>query len=97
MRNTVIGENTVVDKAIIAEDVTVGKGDVIGFGEEVPNEVKPAVYAFGLAVIGEHSVIPDNVKIGRNTAVSGVTTSADYPDGVLGGGRVIEIKDGDVA
>ena len=97
MRNTVIGENTVVDKAIIAEDVTVGKGDVIGFGEEVPNEVKPAVYAFGLAVIGEHSVIPDNVKIGRNTAVSGVTTAADYPDGVLGGGRVIEIKDGDVA
>ncbi len=97
MRNTVIGENTVVDKAIIAEDVTVGKGDVIGFGEEVPNEVKPAVYAFGLAVIGEHSVIPDNVKIGRNTAVSGVTTAADYPDGVLGGGRVIEIKDGDEA
>ncbi|MBP3901440.1 MAG: glucose-1-phosphate adenylyltransferase [Blautia sp.] len=97
MRNTVIGENTVVDKAIIAEDVTVGKGDVIGFGEEVPNEVKPAVYAFGLAVIGEHSVIPDNVKIGRNTAVSGVTTAADYPDGVLDGGRVIEIKDGDVA
>ncbi len=97
MRNTVIGDNTIVDKAIIAEDVTVGKGDVIGFGEEVPNEVKPAVYSFGLAVIGEHSVIPDNVKIGRNTAISGVTSSGDYPDGVLGGGKVIDKKDGDVA
>ncbi len=33
--------------------------------------------------IGEHSVIPDHVKIGKNTAISGVTTAEDYTDGAL--------------
>ena len=97
MRDTQIGKNCVIDKAIIAENVVVGEETVVGFGEEVPNVLKPSVYAYGLAVIGEHSVIPDHVKIGRNTAVSGVTVREDYPGGILAGGQVIEAKDGDVA
>ena len=36
-----------------------------------------------LVTIGEHSVIPDGVKIGKNTAISGVTEPEDYPDGEL--------------
>ena len=48
-----------------------------------------------LLTIGENSVIPDNVKIGKNTAISGVTTAEDYPDGELAGGQVIAAKDGD--
>ncbi len=72
MRNSVIGENSVLDRAIIAEDVTIGNNTVVGCGEEAKNVFKPAVYAFGLATIGEQSVIPDNVKIGRNTAISGL-------------------------
>lgn len=56
---------------------------------------KPAVYAFGLATIGEQSVIPDNVKIGRNTAISGITTAEDYPEGILESGQVIRAKDGE--
>ena len=94
MKNTVIGENTVMDKAIVAEDVVVGNNVVIGYGEEAPNVLKPAVYSFGLAAIGEGSVIPDNVKIGKNTAISGITTKEDYPDGELAGGQVIAAKDG---
>jgi glucose-1-phosphate adenylyltransferase 2 len=70
---------------------------VLGCGEEAPNIKKPAVYAFGIATIGEGSVIPDNVKIGKNTAISGVTTQADYPDGILESGQVIATKDGDKA
>ena len=95
MRNTSIGENTVIDRAIVAEDVCIGSNVVVGFGEEAPNVKKPSVYAFGLAVIGERSVIPDDVKIGRNTAITGVTVPADYPDGVLPGGQNIEAKEGD--
>ena len=94
MKNTVVGENTVMDKAIVAEDVVVGNNVVIGCGEEAPNVLKPAVYSFGLAAIGEGSVIPDNVKIGKNTAISGITTKEDYPDGELAGGQVIAAKDG---
>ena len=94
MKNTSVGENVVMDKSIVAEDVVVGNNVVIGCGEEAPNVLKPAVYSFGLAAIGENSVIPDNVKIGKNTAISGVTTKEDYPDGELAAGQVIAAKDG---
>ncbi|MDO5134823.1 MAG: glucose-1-phosphate adenylyltransferase [Eubacteriales bacterium] len=97
MRNTTVGENVVMDKSIIAEDVVIGNHVTLGCGEEAPNVVKPAVYAFGLATVGEHSVIPDNVRIGKNTAISGVTRAEDYPEGILESGQVIAAKDGDRA
>ena len=97
MRNTVIGEDSVLDKAIVAENVTVGNHVTLGCGEEAENVLKPAVYAFGLATVGEQSVIPDNVKIGRNTAISGVTATEDYPGGILESGQIIKAKDGEQA
>lgn len=94
MSSTTIKAGTVVDKSIIAENVTVGKDCKLGVGEELPNKVKPDVYAFGLVTIGEDSVIPDGVQIGKNTAIKGVTEPSDYPDGVLAGGETL-IKVGD--
>ena len=94
MSSTTIGKGTVVDKSIIAENVTVGAGCKLGVGEEVPNKIKPDIYAFGLVTIGEDSVIPDNVEIGKNTAISGETEAGDYPDGKLAGGETL-IKVGD--
>jgi glucose-1-phosphate adenylyltransferase len=46
--------------------------------------------------ISEHSVIPDHVSIGKNTAIVGETTPEDYPDGLLASGQVI-IKAGETA
>ena len=46
------------------------------------------------ATIGENSVIPGGVQIGKNTAISGVTSSEDYIDGVLASGETL-IKAGD--
>ena len=48
-----IGENVVIDKAIIAEDTVIGDGAILGVGEEKPNKLKESVYAFGLVTIGE--------------------------------------------
>lgn len=89
MEGVTIGENVVIDKAIIAEDTVIGDGAVLGIGEEKPNKFKESVYAFGLVTIGEKSVIPPNVKIGKNTAIAGVTTPEDYPDGLLDSGEYI--------
>lgn len=94
MKGTSIGEDCVIDRAIIAENVSVGAGVVMGIGEEAPNKFKPGVYAGGLVTIGENSTIPENVKIGKNTAISGTTGDADYPGGILESGESI-IKDGD--
>lgn len=94
MKHTVIGKNTEINKAIVAEHVKVGANVQIGVGEEAPNVLKPAVYGFGIATIGELAVIPDGVKIGKNTAISGETTLEDYPDGELVSGGAI-VKDGE--
>lgn len=95
MKGTVIGENCTVNKAIIAENVTIEKNCNIGVGDDSPSRLDPKIYAFGLATIGENSVIPSNVKIGKNTAISGKTTDLDYPNGVLASGEYI-IKAGDM-
>ena len=91
MNNATIGENAYMDKAIIAENVKIGKNAKLGIGEEAVNEFKPQIYSFGLVTIGENSVVPDGVTIGKNTAISGVTTPEDYPDGNLkSGGSIIK-------
>ena len=89
MRHSSVGEGTEVNKSIIAENVQIGKGVRMGIGEEAPNEVKPNIYSWGLVTVGENSVIPDGVAIGKNTAISGVTVSEDYPDGALPGGGAL--------
>ena len=89
MRNSVIGAGAKVDKAIVAEDTAIGAGAELGVGEYAPSTYDPKVYQFDLVTIGEHSVIPEKVKIGKNTAISGVTVLEDYPDGLLASGDSI--------
>ncbi|MDD2978450.1 MAG: glucose-1-phosphate adenylyltransferase [Hespellia sp.] len=89
MQNVTIGEGCVVDKGIIAEGTKVGSNVVIGIGSDVPNKEKPQIYAGGLATIGENSVIPSDVQIGKNVAISGVTVAADYKDGLLASGETL--------
>ena len=95
MRHSTIGSGAQVDKSIIAENVTVGEHVAMGVGEEQPNVLKPQVYGFGIATIGENSIIPSNVRIGKNTAIVGETTPEDYPNGELPSGGVIQKKDGE--
>ena len=95
MHNCVIQDGAVVDKAIIAEDVTVGSGAHLGVGEYAPSQYDPKVYQFDLVTVGEHSVIPAGVQIGKNTAISGMTEPEDYKDGMLASGDYI-IKAGGV-
>ena len=96
MKNTHIGKDAYVEKAIIAENCEIGDGDEIGVGEEAESLLNPKIYAFGLATIGEGTVIPPQVKVGKNTAIKGVTTMGDYPDAELPSGGYI-IKEGETS
>ena len=89
MQDSVIGAGAIVEKAIIAEDVKVGANAHLGVGEYADSKFDPKVYQFDLVTVGEHSVIPEGVKIGKNTAISGVTEPNDYPDGQLESGGYI--------
>lgn len=91
MQNTVIGKGVRIYKAIIAENVEVGDGAVIGVGEMAESKLDAKIYAADIATIGENSYIPQNVTIGKNTAISGITEASDYPNGVLeSGGYIIK-------
>ena len=90
MQGSVIGDGAVLERAIVAENVSVGARAVLGVGENVPNRIKPNVYSFGLAVVGENTVIPAGVRIGKNTAVTGLTVLEDYQDGLLASGETLD-------
>ncbi len=89
MNGATIGDGAVIDKAIIAEGVVIGANAELGVGEEAPNEFAPHIYSFGLVTIGENSVIPEGVKIGKNVAIFGETTLDEYPGGLLKSGSSI--------
>ena len=91
MRDCHIKAGAKVNKAIVAEDTTVGEGSELGVGEYAPSKYDQKVYQFDLVTVGEHSIIPENVRIGRNTAISGATAAEDYPNGELeSGGYIIK-------
>ena len=96
MKDVSIGKGCVIDKSIIAENCEIGDNVTFGIGSDVPNKLKPAVYSFGLVTVGENSVIPGQVQIGKNTAISGVTSKEDYPNGILESGETL-IKAGERA
>ena len=89
MQGSVIGASTEVNKAIIAENVRIGSNVKLGVGEYAPSTYDQKVYQFDLVTIGENSIIPDGVQVGKNTAIAGETTVGDYPDGLLASGNYI--------
>ena len=95
MANTTIGENVIIDKSIVAENTEIADRVVLGEGEEAPSKLNESIYAFGLVTVGENSYIPEGVKIGKNTAISGVTELSDYTEGELKAGEYI-IKAGEI-
>ena len=94
MNDTVIGDGCEVNKGIIAENVVIGNRVKLGVGDEAENDTMPHIYNHGITTIGERSVVPDDVSVGKNTVIAGVTDKEDYPNGVLASGKSL-IKAGD--
>ena len=89
MNETVIGDGCEITKAIIAEKVKVGNNVKMGVGDEVPNDTAPQIYTDGLVTVGEKSIIPDGISIGKNSVVYGVTTPGDYEGNYLASGKTL--------
>lgn len=89
MEKTVIGENSVIERCILDEKCVIGKDVKMGIGENIANETKPNIYDTGITVIGESSVIPDGVSIGKNCVIYGSTSIEGYPDNKLESGKTI--------
>lgn len=94
MNETVIGAGCELNKAIVAENVTIGDNVKLGVGDETENETAPHIYNHGIVTVGEKSVIPDGVTVGKNSVISGVTSASDYKDSCLASGKTL-IKAGE--
>ncbi len=89
MSEAVVKPGTRIVRGIVSEGAHIGEGVIIGEGEDAISKLDPKVYTSGLTVIGQNATIPDGVWIGKNCAVTGVTTLEDYPDKKLSSGLFI--------
>jgi len=95
MNRTEIGANCELNKAIIAEDVVIGSGVKLGVGEEAENETDPHIYNHGIVTIGEKSVIPANISVGKNSVIFGKMEPEDFTNAYLASGKtMIKVGDG---
>ena len=98
MQECCIGRGAQINRAVISSYSVIGDYAVLGTGENAPNVYDKNVYAFGLVTVGENTVIPSGVRIGRNTTILGETKPEDYPNGELpGGGAIIKRKEGEAS
>ncbi|PKM95093.1 MAG: glucose-1-phosphate adenylyltransferase [Firmicutes bacterium HGW-Firmicutes-1] len=89
MSNSVIGKNAHIVKSILSEKVMVGDDAKIGFGEDIVNEDKPAIYYCGITVIGEAAIIPDQSELGMNVVVERDVEATDYDSLQIPSGKSI--------
>ena len=89
MSHTKIGDHCNLLKTIVAENACIGNECILGEGEEVENELQPEIYNHGIVTIGEDTILPDRVTVGKNTVIDGVTDASDYKNATLGSGKAI--------
>ena len=89
LADTTIKKGASLEKCIVSEKSSIGENTRIGYGENTLHETKPNIYYSGITVIGEDTVVPNNVTIGKNCEIGGVTTAEDYKSGQLESGHSI--------
>ena len=95
MSGGIIRQNAYIERTILSESCVVGENASIGLGENVPNRLKPDIYNTGITVAAENTIIPANVKIGKNCVISGETALEDFQNGVLESGGTVA-KEADI-
>jgi glucose-1-phosphate adenylyltransferase len=94
MAKSVIKKGCDINHCIIDEAVTIGEGVSIGHGNNTPNVRKPQIYDTGITVIGEKTIVPDYVSIGKNCVIYGKTSLGQYPNHCLESGGTIIVEEG---
>ena len=76
----------------IDQDTEIGENVTMGVGEDIPNEDKPKIYNTGITVVGNNTVVPPDITIGKNCVIYGKTTAENYPDGKLESGKSVIVE-----
>ena len=94
MNNSMVMRNCELNKAIVAEQAVISDNVKLGVGEEAENDTAPHIYNHGIVTVGEKSVIPQGITVGKNSVIFGVTTAEDYENSRLASGKTL-IKAGE--
>ncbi len=93
MSDAVVGADSEILRSIVAEKAVIGKSSKIGIGEDIINDEFPKVYYSGLSVIGEATVIPEGITIGKNCAVIGQVADEHFEDkALLSGKKILSLR-----
>ena len=84
--DTVIEAGAVIDKCIVDKNVVVGRFAQVGYGADY-TPIKEIGLSTGITVIGKGTIIPPDIKIGRNVVVGSDLNDdifhGDIPSGTL--------------
>jgi glucose-1-phosphate adenylyltransferase len=91
LHDCVLEEGATVDLAIMDKRVKVGKGAVIGIGDnkDVPNSKHPDHLYTGISLVGKDADIPPGMIIGRNCIINPWCKQEDFTAQVLQDGETI--------
>ena len=91
LHDCVIEEGATVDLAIMDKLVKIGKGAVVGKGDnkKIPNSKYPDHLYTGISLVGKESDIPPGTFIGRNCIISPWCQQKDFKNKVLEDGATI--------
>lgn len=79
LADTVIEAGAIVDRCVVDKRVVIGAGAHVGDGDDnTANKVMPEVLNTGLTMVGEKSVIPEGLVIGRNVVIHPESTEKTF-------------------
>jgi glucose-1-phosphate adenylyltransferase len=90
INDTWIGPGAVIDRAIIDENVVIGAGTHLGYGDDMTvNHQMPDKLNTGITVVGAGAQIPGGLLIGRNVLVSSDCNETDFAGTEIASGETI--------
>ena len=91
MTDAVIEPGAVVDHSIVDKRVVVGRGAHIGFGTDFTENTEFNI-STGISVVGKNTLIPPNLKVGRNIVIGSDLNDDSFSGDLLRGGQNIGIQ-----
>ena len=93
MSDSVVGQHSIIDHAILDKEIVVGADCHIGFGDDSQvNHKEPKVLNTGITIVGKGARIPPGVKVGRNCAIFSNVVENDFPSSTIQSGETVKPK-----
>jgi glucose-1-phosphate adenylyltransferase len=79
MFDAVIGQDAVLDRAIVDKEARIGDRACVGSGDDLrPNRDEPERLYAGISLVGKRAIVPGGVEIGRNCRIDPGVVERDF-------------------